>query len=216
MLLLSQLSKKFSNLTFRIKIEFYILPFVICYLIFFISKNEQVTYVTNNLNLIETIKIIEDKKLEQSFVNILKKLDIFFQKNKININSINSNNKEITYDLNISKEKFLLLSLHLEQINKFSAINTFELNNNSLFITITFEKFYLKKPFFLEKRISKLFAKQDNFVIDAIVGNMVFINNKWLKLNDYINKYKIISIHKDYIYIQYNKKNNCYYVSYYR
>ena len=207
MLQLSKLNKKFSQLAFRIKVELYLLPFIICYLIFFIYKNEQEPYVSNNLDIIRNIQIIENKKFNQSFVKILKKLDNFFHTNKIKINSIISNNKSITYDLNIKKEKFLLLSWHLEQINKFSAISSFEFNEKHLFITITFQKFYFKKPIFLKERISSLFFKQDKFFIEAIVGQMVFINNKWLKLNDYINKYKIVRINKDHIYLQYMGKN---------
>ena len=207
MLQLAQLNKKFANLAFRLKIELYLLPFLICYLISFISKNEPSSYVSNNLSLIKTIQIIENQKFNQSFVGLLKELDIFFHTNKIKINSMNNTNTSITYDLNITKKKFLLLSSYLEQINKFSAISAFEFNKKHLLITITFDKFYLKQSLFLKDKISKLFVKQDNFFIDAIVGNMVFINNKWLKVNDYINKYKIIRIQKDYIYIKYKGKN---------
>ncbi len=49
--------------------------------------------------------------------------------------------------------------------------------------------------------------KEETFTLSAIINNSALINDKWVKLGEKINGYKLVDIMDDSVYLQNNKKS---------
>ena len=200
------LNNKFINSSIKTKIELYIFPLLLLYLIFFIFQSTE-----NELPKIETkisINEYSNQEFRDSFFDLFSDIETYASKNQIKILSINNNKKIITIKAKAQLKNIEKLIRKIENINNFTNIKFFTLNKDDLEnykveMQIDLSKFFIKK---IEEEIvensleNKKFLnnqKNSDFRINGIILNYAFINDTWLSVNDVIDEYKIINIDKD-------------------
>ncbi|XOB61536.1 hypothetical protein ACMC56_13150 [Campylobacterota bacterium DY0563] len=198
MSLLRSIEDKFESLSLRLKIEIFLFPLIIILLLsylFYDTNNESTT-------IVKLDKKIIDVRMKDSYIKLLKQIEEFSLKNNITINFIKRDYRNIKLTL-ISNPKNLFLFLDfIERFNNFSKIETMSLSENKLSLDISFKKFYQKKPYTALTSKNLKIKKQNSFVLKAIVGNEVLINNIWIKKDDFIEGYKLVDIFKNKVFLK--------------
>jgi len=180
---------RFELLPLRIKIEFFLFPLIVLSLLSYsFYSNKKI----EDKNEIKTLNI-NSIKMKDDFVNILKRIETFSNKNNINLLSINRNNGTIRINFDSTMEKRLKFLHFIETLNNFSKIETLQILDNNLSVEVSFNRYYKKDLKNLEL-ISKNRKNKIVFNLNAIVANRAFINGKWLNIGDTINSFKIIKI----------------------
>ncbi len=195
MYLFKLLENSFDNLNSRVKLELFLLPLFLIFLIW---------------NLFFTIEHLEHKndsftnkidiynvKMKETFVKIIEDIEDFCKQNNILIEEIKVQNKSLKLLVKASLKEQLYLIEYIEKYNSFSKIDLLKNRDESLFLAINFDKIYSKPKIELKSRIAKLDIQQNDFTLFAIVNKKVYINKKWLRLNDSIFSFKVIQINKD-------------------
>jgi len=188
----------------------YILPLIVGYLIlygfdyWFVNNNDQkvssyqmkIAKLRNNLNKTNTIDLL--KKLENLAIKynikikkVLKNEDILVEFSSDYINSI----------------KFLYKS---ERLSKLLQVKSLEFLNSKKNIDIKVVYSYGKKINIYNKQDDIddinlnpfVFKRNKKFHLQAIVGDIVYINNKIFKLNDIVDDMKIVKITKNSVTLQ--------------
>ena len=188
----------------------YILPLIVGYLIlygfdyWFVNNNDQkvssyqmkIAKLRNNLNKTNTIDLL--KKLENLAIKynikikkVLKNEDILVEFSSDYINSI----------------KFLYKS---ERLSKLLQVKSLEFLNSKKNIDIKVVYSYGKKINIFNKQDDIddinlnpfVFKRNKKFHLQAIVGDIVYINNKIFKLNDIVDDMKIVKITKNSVTLQ--------------
>lgn len=205
--MLNYLNNKFLNSLFKTKIELYIFPLILLYLIFLIfqSTKEEIPKIETKVNVNESL----NQEFKDSFLNLFSDIETFALKNQIKILTINNNKKIITIKSKaklINVEKFIK---KIENMNNFTNIKLLtmikdDLENYKVEMQIDLSKFLIKKieqevdiPLENEKLLNN--KENSNFKINGIILNYAFINDTWLTINDVINEYKIVEIEKDFV-----------------
>lgn len=201
------LNNKFINSSIKTKIELYIFPLLLLYLIFFIFQSTE-----NELPKIETkisINEYSNQEFRDSFFDLFSDIETYASKNQIKILSINNNKKIITIKAKAQLKNIEKLIRKIENINNFTNIKSFtlskdDLENYKFEIQIDLSKFFIKKieeeidiPLENEEFLNN--QKNNDFKINGIILNYAFINDTWVTINDVINEYKIIKIGKDFV-----------------
>lgn len=194
--MLKQLDNSFLNSKFKTKVELYILPLLIIYMIF---------YFTNSSSKIQkTIPIKIDfssKKYNDSFLELFSKIELIAKRNKVKIISLNNKNK-IVYITGKSSlrnlEKFIN---RLETLNNFTNLNLLKTNQIGKSKTYDFTLNLSLEKYFIKKKISMKEEQRQikTFKLSAIISDHVFIDEKWLKKEELIEDYKLIEIKKNYV-----------------
>lgn len=199
--MLSYLNSRFSNLSFKVKIELYLLPILVILLFIKIySFEEHKTIETNNQSKFE-------KSFSGSYFNIIKDIEKFCLKNKINLLYLSNKKKTIKLRVKANLKKLIKLINKIEFINNYSKIRILNIskssNSNKYFLelTISFEKLFIKRKIEIKKETKKRPLK-----LHAIVGGFVLINKKWLSLGDKVSTYKIVSIDRNYVLLKHQNK----------
>lgn len=201
------LNNKFINSSIKTKIELYIFPLLLLYLIFFIFQSSE-----KELPKIETkisINEYSNQEFRGSFFDLFSHIETYASKNQIKILSINNNKKIITIKAKAQLKKIEKLIKKIENINNFTNIKSFtlskdDLENYKFEIQIDLSKFFIKKieeeiDIPLENEEFSNNQKNSDFKINGIILNYAFINDTWVTINDVINEYKIIKIGKDFV-----------------
>lgn len=201
------LNNKFINSSIKTKIELYIFPLLLLYLIFFIFQSTE-----NELPKIETkisINEYSNQEFRGSFFDLFSDIETYASKNQIKILSINNNKKIITIKAKAQLKNIEKLIKKIENINNFTNIKSFtlskeDLENYKFEIQIDLSKFFIKKieeeiDIPLENEEFSNNQKDSDFKINGIILNYAFINDTWVTINDVINEYKIIKIGKDFV-----------------
>jgi len=185
MQVLKYIENNFDKQPLRIKIELLVLPFLILFLCFYFSKDENI----QTQEIIVTSKDLIPKKMDKKLIEIIKDIEKYCKEKNIKLKSISSSNKEITLQIEIKQAFLYDFFYFIENYNSFSNIKEFKFAHKDLHITLEFKKFYLKNK--LKKKVLRSGVKLS---LNAIIDDKVFINNKWLKTGDKIGGFQIWQI----------------------
>lgn len=224
--MLNQLNNKFINLSLKTKIEFYLLPLLLLYLIYYSFQNlinSEIDEIKNSVNISQ----FENKKFDGSFLELFNQIEKNAKDLNIQVKSLN--NKKNIIDLKVYSKIIDIPRLikRIENLNNFtniSSINIYDKNDLDFYLidfTIDLNKYYLKR---IEKdediKATESQEKSDEikeikipileekitYELKAIIADYVLINDIWIKKNENLNDFKLIEINKDYVLLQNDEK----------
>lgn len=224
--MLNQLNNKFINLSLKTKIEFYLLPLLLLYLIYYSFQNlinSEIDEIKNSVNISQ----FENKKFDGSFLELFNQIEKNAKDLNIQVKSLN--NKKNIIDLKVYSKIIDIPRLikRIENLNNFtniSSINIYDKNDLDFYLidfTIDLNKYYLKR---IEKeediKATETHEKSDEnkeikisiieekitYELKAIIADYVLINDIWIKKNENLNDFKLIEINKDYVLLQNDEK----------
>ena len=224
--MLNQLNNKFINLSLKTKIEFYLLPLLLLYLIYYSFQNlinSETDEIKNSVNISQ----FENKKFDGSFLELFNQIEKNAKDLNIQVKSLN--NKKNIIDLKVYSKIIDIPRLikRIENLNNFtniSSINIYDKNDLDFYLidfTIDLNKYYLKR---IEKdediKATESQEKSDEikeikipileekitYELKAIIADYVLINDIWIKKNENLNNFKLIEINKDYVLLQNDEK----------
>jgi hypothetical protein len=222
--MLIYINNKFSNSSSKTKIELYILPLMLLYLLYYFSSSlivsQEPISTKNRINFTE----YENKKFRGSFLELFSNLENSAKENNIQILSLNNKNNIVDLKIEAKKEQLPLFIKEIENINSFTKINLITMYdkkdfNKYLFdLKIDLNKFYIKriekiKPIVKEKfekhkevEIVKIPIPQNNYELKAIIAEYILINDIWLKEGEEIDGFKVDEINKNSIVLENKNK----------
>lgn len=200
MQILNLLENSFEKAATRVKLELFLFPLIIiASLIYFL---EQTKVGESERNLFSSNIFIQKKSMDKSLIEIIKDIETYLEKNSIQLIDISNIDEKIQLQVNASTLLNLKLLDYIEHYNNFSSIKTLKLTDDSLHVTISFDKSFIKNSnkesklelAYLEKHIST----SKKYSLKAIVGNEVLINEKWISLGEKVNKdFKVEKINRN-------------------
>ncbi|WP_417328202.1 hypothetical protein [Halarcobacter sp.] len=200
MQILNLLENSFEKAATRVKLELFLFPLIIiASLIYFL---EQTKIGESERNLFSSNIFIQKKSMDKSLIEVIKDIETYLEKNSIQLIDISNIDDKIQLQVNASTLLNLKLLDYIEHYNNFSSIKTLKLTDDSLLLTIRFDKSFIKNSkkasklelAYLEKHISA----SKKYSLKAIVGNEVLINEKWLSLGEKVNKdFKVEKINRN-------------------
>ncbi|NVJ52890.1 MAG: hypothetical protein HWD90_04290 [Campylobacteraceae bacterium] len=205
MQILALLESSFEKAPTRIKIELFIFPLIIISSILYLL--EQTKVENSRLNLFSGSVFIQEKSMEKSLIEIIKDIESYLSKNSIKLIDISNINEKIQIKVNANTNESLKLIKFIEEYNSFSSIESLKIEKNTLFLTISFDKLYIKT---INKKIeseleylAKHESEKKRYSLKAIVGDDVLINDKWVSIGERINnEFKVSKINKDSVLIK--------------
>ena len=207
--MLTYINNKFVNSSLKTKVELYLLPLMILYLLYYFSSSlfvvEKPFVVKNKINLEE----YKNKKFQGSFLDFFSNIEEKAKQNNIQILSLNNKKNIVELKIQSPKEKLSLFIKQIENINKFTKITFITMydkkdSNKYLFdLKIDLNKFYIKRiekekiisqkilPKAEEIKTKKIEIVKDNYELKAIIAEYVLVNDIWLKQGEDINGFKV-------------------------
>ena len=223
--MLTYINNKFVNSSLKTKVELYILPLMILYLLYYFSSSlfvvEKPFVVKNKINLEE----YKNKKFEGSFLDFFSNIEEKAKQNNIQILSLNNKKNIVELKIQSPKEKLSLFIKQIENINKFTKITFITMydkkdSNKYLFdLKIDLNKFYIKRiekekiisqkilPKPEEIKTKKIEIVKDNYELKAIIAEYVLVNDIWLKQGEDINGFKVDEIKRNSIVLENKNKD---------
>ena len=205
MQVLKYIEDKFETLENRVKIELFLFPLIIFAFVFFMLLDES----KNDYTKIEDTKLlnIQNIKMEENLVDILKNIEKFAKEKEIHLGNISNGEKSIKIEAFADIKNRIVFLSFLENYNSFSKLNSIEILDDRLLVQIDFNKLYKKDKIDISHKLSSFSIKEKvDYKLHAIVGDKVFINNKWFKLEDKIDTLKVFKIKKDSVVLKNNYK----------
>ena len=218
--MLTYINNKFVNSSLKTKVELYLLPLMILYLLYYFSSSlfvvEKPFVVKNKINLEE----YKNKKFQGSFLDFFSNIEEKAKQNNIQILSLNNKKNIVELKIQSPKEKLPLFIKQIENINKFTKITFITMydkkdSNKYLFdLKIDLNKFYIKRiekeeiisqkilPKPEEIKTKKIEIVKDNYELKAIIAEYVLVNDIWLKQGEDINGFKVDEIKRNSIVLQ--------------
>ena len=218
--MLTYINNKFVNSSLKTKVELYLLPLMILYLLYYFSSSlfvvEKPIVVKNRINLEE----YKNKKFQGSFLDFFSNIEEKAKQNNIQILSLNNKKNIVELKIQSPKEKLSLFIKQIENINKFTKITFITMydkkdSNKYLFdLKIDLNKFYIKRiekekiisqkilPKPEEIKTKKIEIVKDNYELKAIIAEYVLVNDIWLKQGEDINGFKVDEIKRNSIVLQ--------------
>ena len=224
--MLNQLNNKFINLSLKTKIEFYLLPLLLLYLIYYSFQNlinSEIDEIKNSVNISQ----FENKKFHGSFLELFSQIEKNAKELNIQVKSLNDKKNIIDLKVYSKITDIPKLIKRIENLNNFtniSSINIYDKNDLDFYLidfTIDLNKYYLKR---IEKdediKATETQEKSDEnkeikisiieekitYELKAIIADYVLINDIWIKKNENLNNFKLIEINKDYVLLQNDEK----------
>ena len=223
--MLTYINNKFVNSSLKTKVELYLLPLMILYLLYYFSSSlfvvEKPFVVKNKINLEE----YKNKKFQGSFLYFFSNIEEKAKENNIQILSLNNKNNIVELKIQSPKEKLSLFIKQIENINKFTKITFITMydkkdSNKYLFdLKIDLNKFYIKRiekekiisqkilPKPEEIKTKKIEIVKDNYELKAIIAEYVLVNDIWLKQGEDINGFKVDEIKRNSIVLENKNKD---------
>lgn len=223
--MLTYINNKFVNSSLKTKVELYILPLMILYLLYYFSSSlfvvEKPFVVKNKINLEE----YKNKKFQGSFLDFFSNIEEKAKQNNIQILSLNNKKNIVELKIQSPKEKLSLFIKQIENINKFTKITFITMydkkdSNKYLFdLKIDLNKFYIKRiekekiisqkilPKPEEIKTKKIEIVKDNYELKAIIAEYVLVNDIWLKQGEDINGFKVDEIKRNSIVLENKNKD---------
>lgn len=200
------LNDKFINSSTKVKIELYLLPLMILFLVYYWGFTNQNEIIKSDKS--ENIKSISiEKKFDGDFLKFFTNIENIAKENQIFIKST-SKKDELAYILGISNsDNFLQFLKEIEQLNDFTKIDSFVLSQNINSLEYVFEIQINLNHFFIKEKEEKEIKTQNNpsFKLNGIVHNYALLNGNWIELNEIIEGYRLIKIDRDFVLL---KKDN--------
>lgn len=202
MRILKHLENSFINSSFKVKVELYLLVFILFSLIIY---NIPILTSTNNTLVKSNSYKIEE--FNKSLLDMNKNIEEYASIKRIKINSMNNERKEILINCSLSLHKAKGFISFLENLNTYSNIKTLSIDKDkqskkyNLEIKVSFEKYFFKT--LISKEVIKK-SKSKKFKLKAIIDKTVLINNKWLEIGEYINDYELTDISKNSVTLSFN------------
>ena len=201
MQVLKYIEDSFNFFSLKAKVSLFLLPLLIFSLLFFYfdkKDNEIVLYKNENIS-----KKLKSIKMNENIVDILKNIESHANNNSLNIKAISSGKNSIKLELNTDKKRIIKFLKYLEDYNSFSELKSLSIVGKKLKLELVFENMYIKDNNDLNSRIAKLENEKKIFLnLHAIIGKKVFINDKWLEVNEKYKNYKVIKINKNNVHLQ--------------
>ena len=223
--MLTYINNKFVNSSLKTKVELYLLPLMILYLLYYFSSSlfvvEKPIVVKNRINLEE----YKNKKFQGSFLDFFSNIEEKAKENNIQILSLNNKKNIVELKIQSPKEKLSLFIKQIENINKFTKITFITMydkkdSNKYLFdLKIDLNKFYIKRiekekiisqkilPKPEEIKTKKIEIVKDNYELKAIIAEYVLVNDIWLKQGEDINGFKVDEIKRNSIVLENKNKD---------
>lgn len=220
--MLVNFKNSFENSSLKTKIELYLLPILLLFLLYVLFYNEKIEENQNVQN--NELLNIENKKFTDSILELSNKIEDIAKSENLIIQKTQSSKEQIIVQLRGKRDDLLRFLEKVEEINSFTKIDflslkKFEKEIYLIDVRVDVSKYYLKN-----KKVKDIISieqeeingtKEDeykeeiivrpDFKINAIVGNNTFINGTWFELNDEVLGYKIETIASDYVILKNNK-----------
>lgn len=210
--MLEYLDNKFTNSSIKVKIELYLLPFILLYFLyyFFINENQNIkSEIVSKIDLNEYL----NKKFTASYFELFTKFEDYSRKNNIFIYSINKEKNSVKIRALGTQNSIINLINNIENSNNFTKITLLNLNkrNNSneyLFdLNIDLNRFFIKEfkkieTIAVNQEILLNNIKNNNYKLTAIIGDYAFINEIWVKKEEKIDDFRLIKIDRNYILLE--------------
>ena len=217
--MLANFKNSFENSSLKTKIELYLLPILLLFLLYVLFYNEKIEENQNS-----ELLNIENKKFTDSILELSNKIEDIAKSENLIIQKTQSSKEQIIILLKGERDYLLNFLQKVEEINSYTKIDFLSLKKfeNEIYlidIRVDVSKYYLKN-----KKVKDIInieqeeingTKEDehkeeiivrpDFKINAIVGNNTFINDAWFELNDEVLGYKIETIASDYVILKKNK-----------
>lgn len=220
--MLANFKNSFENSSLKTKIELYLLPILLLFLLYVLFYNEKIEENQNVQN--SELLNIENKKFTDSILELSNKIEDIAKSENLIIQKTQSQKEHIIVQLRGKRDDLLRFLEKVEEINSFTKIDflslkKFEKEIYLIDVRVDVSKYYLKN-----KKVKDIISieqeeingtKEDehkeeiivrpDFKINAIVGNNTFINGSWFELDDEVLGYKIETIASDYVILKNNK-----------
>lgn len=220
--MLANFKNSFENSSLKTKIELYLLPILLLFLLYVLFYNEKIEENQNVQN--SELLNIENKKFTDSILELSNKIEDIAKSENLIIQKTQSQKEHIIVQLRGKRDDLLRFLEKVEEINSFTKIDflslkKFEKEIYLIDVRVDVSKYYLKN-----KKVKDIInieqeeingTKEDehkeeiivrpDFKINAIVGNNTFINGSWFELDDEVLGYKIETIASDYVILKNNK-----------
>ena len=209
--MLNNLNNKFINSSLKTKIELYLLPLLLLYLFYFLFHFEE----KDDSSIQAKVNLDYSKnQFNDSFLDLFSNIEDYALKNEIVIKSITNEKKIVFLKAKSTLENIEKLIKKIENLNNFTKIKSFTLNedneNQYVFeIQIDLNKFYIKK---IEKEVENQSQKttlqinnsekSKEYKISGIISEYAFINDIWLKKDENIDDLKLVKIEKDFVVLE--------------
>lgn len=233
--MLNYLNNKFNNSSLKTKIELYLLPLLIIYLLYYILSNmpeNQIKEIKKTTNINSYI----NKKFDASFLDLFNKIETIAKQLNIKVQSLNNIENSVELRVYAKIKDIGKLIKKIEAINNFTKITSIsiykkdELDRYLIDFIVDLNSFYLKNINDSDeekyKKSEKTTAKEkqkkienkkedsikisnnkkEEYKLTAIVSDFVMINDKWIKKGERIDDLKLVKVSKNFIILQ-NHKN---------
>lgn len=208
--MLNYLNNKFNSISLKSKIELYLLPLLLLYLVYFLLSST----IKDSIDIKAKIKTDEYSNLEfkDSFLDLFSNIQDYALKNQIVISNISNNKKIVLIKAKANSESIKEFLKKIENLNNFTTIkyillNKQDLENYSFEIQIDLNKFYVKK---LVKQKEDIKAKDEilnkreifKYKINGIISDYAFINDTWLQKNEKIDDLVLTKIERNFVVLE--------------
>lgn len=226
--MLTYLNNKFINSSFKSKIELYLLPLMLLYLMYYLSislKNDnKLPKIKNNINISEYL----NRKFDGSFLDLFSIIENSAKELDMQVISLDNSKNIIELKVEGKTKSLLTLIRKIENMNSFTKIDSISIYNKndldlySFDLKIDLNKFYIKKLIIKEKvkeNIKEEDLKEEkvdilvlplkakvSYKINAIIAEYVLINSIWLKKGENIDNLKLTEINRNYVILKNDNK----------
>lgn len=194
------LNDKFVNSSTKVKIELYLLPLMILFLVYYWGFTNQNEIVKSDKS--ENIKsILIEKRFDGDFLKFFTNIENIAKENQIFIKLTSEKNGFVNLSGMANKESFLQFLKEIEQLNDFTKIDSFILSQNINSFEYVFEIQVNLNHFFIKEKEGKEIKKQNNpsFKLNGIAHYNALLNGNWIELNEIIEGYRLIKIDRDFV-----------------
>lgn len=216
--MLKSLNDKFINSSTKTKIELFLLPILLLFLLSFYSFEGKIDEIETTPK--NSFDEFSNKKFSGSYLEILTLLENLAKKNGITILTDEKDKESILLKGKAQKIALETFIQQIENINNFSKIDSLILNkikeSEEYFfdLKIDFSKFYFKQIKKLdsleveEKPLEKILQKEKNFVenskfeINAIADIYALINGNLVELGEEIDGYKLVELQMYFVILE--------------
>lgn len=205
------LNDKFVNSSTKVKIELYLLPLMILFLVYYWGFTNQNEIVKSDKS--QNIKsIFTEKKFDGDFLKFFMNIENIAKENQIFIKLTSEKNGFVYLSGMANKESFLQFLKEIEQLNDFTKIDTFVLSQNINSFEYVFEIQINLNHFFIKEKEEKVkenkveIETNHTFILNGIVHNYALLNGNWIELNGIIDTYRLIKIDRDFVLLKSDNK----------
>lgn len=200
--MLKDFEKKFSNINLKTKVQLYLLPILIFFIVYY---NFELIFNHKTIEIkIDKIQNSEKQKFKGDFLEIFSLIEKISKNNKIEILNIKKDKNKIYLIQKSNLKSYSNFLDDLENINNFTFVEKLKVykeERNFIFETsISFDKFYKKSL----KKIELNKPNKEEFNLLAIIDKHILLNNQILKIGDFYKDFKLIEVYDNHIILHKN------------